>query len=65
MLVSSHLMSEMAITADHLVVIGRGRLIAETSVDEFIARSSGQFVRVRTPGPRTSWPRSWPGPGPR
>jgi ABC-2 type transport system ATP-binding protein len=48
-LVSSHLMSEMAITADHLVVIGRGRLIAETSVDEFIARSSGQYVRVRTP----------------
>jgi ABC-2 type transport system ATP-binding protein len=46
--VSSHLMSEMALTADHLVVIGRGRLIAEMSVDDFIAQSSQQFVRVRT-----------------
>jgi ABC-2 type transport system ATP-binding protein len=46
--VSSHLMSEMAMTADQLVVIGRGRLIAETPVAEFIARSSQQFVRVRT-----------------
>jgi ABC-2 type transport system ATP-binding protein len=46
--VSSHLMSEMALTADHLVVIGRGRLIAEMPVDEFIAQSSQQFVRVRT-----------------
>ena len=35
--VSSHLMSEMALTADHLIVIGRGRLIADTSVDEFVA----------------------------
>jgi len=41
-------MSEMALTADHLVVIGRGRLIAEMPVDEFIAQSSQQFVRVRT-----------------
>jgi ABC-2 type transport system ATP-binding protein len=49
--VSSHLMSEMALTADHLVVIGRGRLIAEMPVDEFIAQSSQQFVRVRTPHP--------------
>jgi ABC-2 type transport system ATP-binding protein len=48
--VSSHLMSEMALTADHLVVIGRGRLIAEMPVAEFVANSSGQFVRVRTPG---------------
>ena len=46
--VSSHLMSEMALTADHLVVIGRGRLIAELSVADFIAQSSHQFVRVRT-----------------
>jgi ABC-2 type transport system ATP-binding protein len=46
--VSSHLMSEMALTADHLVVIGRGRLIAEMPVTEFIAQSSEQFVRVRT-----------------
>lgn len=46
--VSSHLMSEMALTADHLVVIGRGRLIAEMPVAEFVAQSSQQFVRVRT-----------------
>ena len=46
--VSSHLMSEMALTAEHLVVIGRGRLIAEMAVSEFIAQSSRQFVRVRT-----------------
>jgi ABC-2 type transport system ATP-binding protein len=50
-LVSSHLMSEMALTAEHLVVIGRGRLIADTSVAEFISGSSRQFVRVRTPDP--------------
>jgi len=48
--VSSHLMSEMALTADHLVVIGLGRLIAERPVAEFIAESSGQHVLVRTPG---------------
>jgi ABC-2 type transport system ATP-binding protein len=48
-LVSSHLMSEMAQTAEHLVVIGRGRLIADVSTDEFIARSSGNAVRVRSP----------------
>jgi len=47
--VSSHLMSEMALTADHLIVIGRGRLIADTSVDEFVRRASGNVVRVRTP----------------
>ncbi|WP_370374243.1 ABC transporter ATP-binding protein [Catenulispora sp. GP43] len=49
--VSSHLMSEMAQTADHLVVIGRGRLIADESVDAFIARSSERSVLVRTPQP--------------
>jgi ABC-2 type transport system ATP-binding protein len=49
--VSSHLMSEMENTADHLVVIGRGRLIADCSMAEFIARSSGSAVRVRTPSP--------------
>lgn len=48
-LVSSHLMSEMALTADHLVVIGRGRLIAEAPVSDFVARSSKHFVRVRSP----------------
>jgi ABC-2 type transport system ATP-binding protein len=47
--VSSHLMSEMALTADHLVVIGRGRLIADASVAEFTRRASRDLVRVRTP----------------
>jgi ABC-2 type transport system ATP-binding protein len=47
--VSSHLMSEMALTADNLIVIGRGRLIAETSVDEFVARASKKVVLVRSP----------------
>ncbi|GAA3016580.1 ABC transporter ATP-binding protein [Streptosporangium longisporum] len=47
--VSSHLMSEMAQTADHLIVIGKGRLIADTSVAEFIGRSSQGYVRVRSP----------------
>jgi len=47
--VSSHLMSEMALTADHLIVIGRGRLIADTSVDEFVRQASGSLVRVRSP----------------
>jgi ABC-2 type transport system ATP-binding protein len=50
-LVSSHLMNEMAVTADHLIVIGRGRLLADASTDEVIARGSGQTVRVRTPDP--------------
>jgi ABC-2 type transport system ATP-binding protein len=48
--VSSHLMSEMENTADHLLVIGRGKLIADCTVAEFIARNSVQAVRVRTPG---------------
>jgi ABC-2 type transport system ATP-binding protein len=47
--VSSHLMSEMSLTADHLIVIGRGRLIADTSADEFVRRASGTVVRVRSP----------------
>jgi ABC-2 type transport system ATP-binding protein len=50
-LVSSHLMNEMAVTADHLIVIGRGRLLADAPTEEVIARSSGQTVRVRTPDP--------------
>jgi ABC-2 type transport system ATP-binding protein len=50
-LVSSHLMNEMAVTADHLIVIGRGRLIADAATDELIARAGGQSVRVRTPDP--------------
>ena len=50
-LVSSHLMNEMAVTADHLIVIGRGRLLADAATEEVIARGSGQSVRVRTPDP--------------
>ena len=50
-LLSSHLMSEMAQTADHLIVLGRGRIVADASVDEVIARASGSSVRVRTPDP--------------
>jgi ABC-2 type transport system ATP-binding protein len=47
--VSSHLMSEMALTADHLIVIGRGRKIADTSTEEFLSQASGNVVRVRSP----------------
>ncbi|MBC7267937.1 ABC transporter ATP-binding protein [Streptomyces broussonetiae] len=47
--VSSHLMSEMALTADHLVVIGQGRLLADTSMADFIARNSRSYVRIRSP----------------
>jgi ABC-2 type transport system ATP-binding protein len=49
--VSSHLMSEMESTADHLIVIGRGKLIADCTMSDFIARSSGAEVRVKTPSP--------------
>lgn len=48
-LVSSHLMSEMALTADHLIVVGRGRLVADMGVEEFVRSSSGQSVLVCTP----------------
>ena len=48
-LVSSHLMNEMAVTADHLVVIGQGKLIAECPVDEFINRFASESVLVRSP----------------
>jgi ABC-2 type transport system ATP-binding protein len=47
--VSSHLMSEMALTADHLIVVGRGRLIANTSVEDFVRHAAGNVVRVRSP----------------
>jgi ABC-2 type transport system ATP-binding protein len=47
--VSSHLMSEMENTVDHLIVIGRGKLIAEESLGEFAARSTRASVTVRTP----------------
>jgi len=46
---SSHLMSEMAQTADHLIVVGRGKVIADAPVAEIIARAQGGTVRVRTP----------------
>jgi ABC-2 type transport system ATP-binding protein len=49
--VSSHLMSEMEHTADHLIVVGRGKLIADCTMKEFIARSSGASVRVQTTAP--------------
>jgi ABC-2 type transport system ATP-binding protein len=73
--VSSHLMNEMAVTADHLIVIGRGKLIADCSTQEFIERSSEKSVLVRSPdaarladliaaegGKATAWD---PGPGQR
>ncbi|TGB13938.1 ABC transporter ATP-binding protein [Streptomyces sp. MZ04] len=47
--VSSHLMSEMALTADHLVVIGQGRLLADTSMSDFIQQNSRSYVRLRSP----------------
>ncbi|WP_447040048.1 ATP-binding cassette domain-containing protein [Streptomyces sp. DSM 118878] len=47
--VSSHLMSEMALTADHLVVIGQGRLLADTSMSDFIRQNSRSYVRLRSP----------------
>ena len=49
--VSSHLMSEMALTAEHLIVVGRGRLIRDVSMREFIASASVHSVRARTPQP--------------
>ena len=48
-LVSSHLMSEMALTADHLIVIGRGELIADVPVEDFVAMASSNAVLVRSP----------------
>lgn len=46
---SSHLMSEMALTADHVIVVGRGRLLRDQSMADFIADASSDVVRVRTP----------------
>jgi ABC-2 type transport system ATP-binding protein len=48
---SSHLMSEMAQTADHIIVLGRGRIIADAPVSEILAAATGTVVRVRTPEP--------------
>jgi ABC-2 type transport system ATP-binding protein len=50
-LVSSHLMSELEDSADHLVVVGRGKVIADASVADMIAAASGDRVRLRTPSP--------------
>jgi ABC-2 type transport system ATP-binding protein len=48
-LLSSHLMSEMELTADHLIVIGRGRVLADESMSDFVSRSSQGVVKVRSP----------------
>ena len=47
--ISSHLMSEMSMMADHLIVIGRGRILADCTVTEFMAEHAASYVRVRTP----------------
>jgi ABC-2 type transport system ATP-binding protein len=47
--VSSHLMSEMQATADHVLVIGKGHLVADASMDDLTARGSGSTLRVRSP----------------
>ncbi len=46
---SSHLMSEMSLIADRLIIIGRGRLIAQTTIEDLLENGSGNFVRVRSP----------------
>jgi energy-coupling factor transporter ATP-binding protein EcfA2 len=55
-LVSSHLMSEMAQTATRLVVLGRGQLISQAGVEDFTGRAAGTGVLVRTPGNRAARP---------
>jgi ABC-2 type transport system ATP-binding protein len=56
-LVSSHLMSEMALTASHVIVIGKGHLIADSTVDQLIKRTPGAVVRLRTPMSQLVLPR--------
>ena len=51
--VSSHLMSEMALTADEVIIIGRGRFLAQQAIAEITAQSTARFVRVRSPS--SSW----------
>jgi len=46
---SSHLMSEMELTAEHLIVIGKGKILADMSMHEFISRSSQNYVQIVTP----------------
>jgi ABC-2 type transport system ATP-binding protein len=55
--VSSHLMSEMALTASHVIVIGRGHLIADSSVEDLVKQSAGSYVRLRTPNSQLVIPR--------
>ena len=55
--VSSHLMSEMALTASHVIVIGRGHMIADSEVEDLIKRNSGIVVRLRTPKAEVVVPR--------
>ncbi len=62
-LVSSHLMSELQDTADHLVMVGRGKVIADTSVADLIAAASGDRVTLRTSAPGRRW-RCWLARGP-
>lgn len=50
-LVSSHLMSEMALTAEHLIIVGRGRLLADTTVDDFVREAGAAPITVRSPEP--------------
>jgi ABC-2 type transport system ATP-binding protein len=55
-LVSSHLMSELEDTAGHLVVVGRGRVVADTSVADLIAAASGHYITLRTTAPADAMP---------
>src|SRR5580693_9463639 len=55
-LVSSHLMGELEDTADHLVVVGRGRVVADTSVADLIAAASGDYITLRTTAPADALP---------
>lgn len=48
---SSHLMTEMAATAEHLIIIGQGRLLADVSTSDFVAQHAGSYIRVRSPEP--------------
>ncbi len=64
-LVSSHLMGELQDTADQVVVVGRGKVLADATVEELVARVSGDQVLLRTPEPSRGGRRAASGPGPR
>jgi ABC-2 type transport system ATP-binding protein len=51
-LVSSHLMAEMSVTADHLLIIGEGRLLADSEMEAFERDHEHEEIRVRTPDPQ-------------